>query len=106
MQLKSIDNVSFGKIGFTNRTVEKAFYLALESPKFTSLNKEKRGAIQRINSLLLDVENTRTDRVVKIGMKQIEGKDYFTNSTTDQVLGLTKNGSQNICAFLLDLLGK
>ena len=37
-------------------------------------------------------------------MKQIKGKDYFTNAKTDEVLGTTKRGRQNLSAFLMDLI--
>ena len=37
-------------------------------------------------------------------MKQIKGKNYFTNASTDEILGTTKRGRQNLSVFIMDLI--
>lgn len=106
MQLNNVDNVSFGRIGFANKSVKKAFYTAfyssLDNPRFTSRNSNNRSVMYC--KWLIEKENSRRDRLLKIGMKQIKGKYYFTNAKTDKVLGTTKRGRQNLSAFLMDLI--
>ena len=104
MQLNNVDNVSFGRIGFANKSVKKAFYSSLDKPRFTSRNSNNRSVMYCLSKWLIEKENSRHDRLLKIGMKQIKGKDYFTNATTDEVLGATKRGRQNLSAFLIDLI--
>lgn len=104
MQFNNVNNVSFGRIGFADKSVKKAFYSSLDKPRFTSRSSNDRSILYCLSKWLIEKENTRHDRLLKIGMKQIKGKDYFTSATTDEVLGTTKRGRQNISAFLIDLI--
>lgn len=104
MQLNSMNNVSFGRIGFVDKSVKKAFYSSLDKPRFTSRSSKDRSIMYCLSKWLIEKEGSRHDRLLKIGMKQIKGKDYFTNATTGEVLGATKRGRQNISAFLIDLI--
>ena len=104
MQLNSVDNVSFGRIGFVDKSVKKAFYSSLNKPRFTSRKSDGRSVIYCLSNWLIEKENSRHDRLLKIGMKQINGKDYFTNAATDEALGTTKRGHQNLSIFLIDLI--
>ena len=100
MQLNSVDNVSFGRIGFVDKSVKKAFYKSIDNPRFTNLG----GKDISLSKWLIEKENSRHDRLLKIGMKQEKGKDYFTNAVTDEVLGTTKRGRQKLSDFLIDLI--
>ena len=104
MQLNNVDNVPFGRIGLANKSVKKAFYSSLDNPRFTSRNSNNRSVMYCLSKWLIEKENSRHDRLLKIGMKQIKDKDYFTNAKTDEVLGTTKRGRQNLSAFLMDLI--
>ena len=104
MQLNSVDNVSFGRIGFANKSVKKAFYEALDKPRFTSRYADSRVVMKSFSKFLIEKENGRHDRLLRIGMTKINGKDYFINATNNEVLGTTKRGRQNIPLFLIDLM--
>ena len=106
MHINKIDNTSFGRIGFTEKSVKKAFYEALDKPnRFTSRYSNTHIAMKKMSEFWIKQENNRHDRLLKIGMKEIKGKIYFTNATTNERLGTTKKGRQNIPLFLLELLG-
>lgn len=104
MQLDNMNKVSFGRIGFVNKSVKKAFYSSLDNPRFTARDSKGRAVVSCTCKWLMGKENLRHDRLLKIGMKQIKGKDYFTNAATDEVLGSTKRGRQNLAVFLIDLI--
>ena len=104
MEVNYVNNVSFGRISFADKSVKKAFYLSLDNPKFTSRDSRNRSIMYCLSKWLITKENKRHDRLLKIGMKQIEGRDYFTNAATDEVLGTTKRGRQNIVNFLAELM--
>ena len=105
MQLNRIDNnVSFGRVGFADKAVKKAFYEAFDKPRFTHRYSENRNFMYCLGRFLMEKENTRHDRLLKIGMTQVKGKDYFTNANTGEILGTSKRGRQNICLFLMDLI--
>ena len=104
MQLNSVNNISFGRIGFVDKSVKKAFYESLDNPRFTSRYSLNRTALKYFTKFLIEKENSRHDRLLKIGMKQIKGKNYFTKASTDEILGTTKRGRQNLSVFIMDLI--
>ena len=105
MQINQTTGTSFGRIGFADKAVKKAFQEALSKPnKYTSTHSLTHTGMKQLSKFLIEKENNRHDRLIKIGMKQIKGKNYFTKAATDEVLGTTKRGRQNISLFLIDLL--
>ena len=104
MQVNCVNNVSFGRIGFADKSVKKAFYSSLDNPRFSSRDSKSKSVMYCVSKWLIEKENKRHDRLLKIGMKQIKGRDYFTNAATDEVLGTTKRGRQKIVDFLAELM--
>ena len=105
MQVNQTTGTSFGRIGFSDKAVKKAFQEALNKPsRYTSNHSITYTGMKQLASFLIEKENNRHDRLIKIGIKQIKGKNYFTKASTEEVLGTTKRGRQNICLFLLDLI--
>ena len=102
MQLNKVNNVSFKRIGFVDKSVKKAFDSALKQEVLAARTERSQTACS-FCLWLLKREKSRHDRMLRIGMKQINNKNYFTNAITNEIIGV-KEDRQTISAFIFDLV--
>ena len=103
MQIRSTnDSTSFGRIGFTNKVVKEAFYKKLSDQRtFNGVKKDVSLLQQHFCRFALEKEANRHDRVLRIGMTNIKGKDVFT--CQGEPLMAQKNGKQSFFKFVIGL---
>ena len=103
MQIRSTnDSTSFGRIGFTNKVVKEAFYKKLNDKRsYNSMNQESRLLREHFTKFVLEKEANRHDRVLRIGMTNIKGKDVFT--CQGEPLMAQKDGKQSFFKFVTGL---
>lgn len=100
MEIKKADSTSFGRIGFTDKNTKKLFYERLHNKNFMGTRNSYYNSNRKAYcKFLVENENRRHDRTLKIGLKNIKGKEVFTYN--GEAFGINKNGNQSMFDFLI-----